>query len=161
MSGVVFDTWTGGCVGWPCFSYLAVSDEQAMLTTRRLAAEEGIFGKRPSEPSFYREDCRRVLHTLWLCGSVVVVPRYTSVLSTDRRHHIVAVTHTHTAARMISHALLPCCVFFFMAAGGFSGGANVYAALSVLKTDWGRGKTVVAVICDSGLKYLSTDLWLD
>ena len=84
IDDLVFVEQTHGCVD----GYLAVSDQQAMETTRRLASEEGIFG-------------------------------------------------------------------------GFSGGANVHAALQVLKTDWGRGKTVAAVICDSGLKYLSTDLWLD
>ncbi|MDC0431685.1 pyridoxal-phosphate dependent enzyme, partial [Paracoccaceae bacterium] len=42
--------------------------------------------------------------------------------------------------------------------GGFSGGANVAAALQLLQNDM-RGKTIAAVICDSGLKYLSTDLW--
>ena len=47
--------------------------------------------------------------------------------------------------------------------GGFSGGANVAAALEILGSDWAREAevpvTVAAVICDSGLKYLSTDLW--
>ena len=42
--------------------------------------------------------------------------------------------------------------------GGFSGGANVAAALGLLEGEM-RGKTVVALICDAGLKYLSTDLW--
>jgi len=42
--------------------------------------------------------------------------------------------------------------------GGYSGGANVAAALQLLRRDL-TGKTVAAVICDSGLKYLSTDLW--
>jgi cysteine synthase A len=37
---------------------------------------------------------------------------------------------------------------------GFSSGANVAAALRLA-----RGKTVVTIINDSGLKYLSTDLW--
>jgi cysteine synthase A len=37
---------------------------------------------------------------------------------------------------------------------GFSSGANVVAALRLA-----QGKTVVTVINDSGLKYLSTDLW--
>jgi cysteine synthase A len=41
---------------------------------------------------------------------------------------------------------------------GFSSGANVAAALQLLRTSC-RGKTVAAVICDSGMKYLSTDLW--
>jgi cysteine synthase A len=42
--------------------------------------------------------------------------------------------------------------------GGFSSGANVAAALRLLGMEM-RGKTLVVVICDSGLKYLSTDLW--
>ena len=41
---------------------------------------------------------------------------------------------------------------------GFSSGANVAAALELLTTDF-EGKTAVVLICDSGLKYLSTDLW--
>jgi cysteine synthase A len=41
---------------------------------------------------------------------------------------------------------------------GFSSGANVAAALELLQTDF-KGKTAVVLICDSGLKYLSTDLW--
>jgi cysteine synthase A len=42
---------------------------------------------------------------------------------------------------------------------GFSSGANVAAALGLLEGAC-RGKTVVVLLCDSGLKYLSTDLWL-
>jgi cysteine synthase A len=42
--------------------------------------------------------------------------------------------------------------------GGFSSGANVAAALELLCGPL-KGKTVVCMICDSGLKYLSTDLW--
>jgi len=41
---------------------------------------------------------------------------------------------------------------------GFSSGANVAAAFQLLQDPF-RGKTVVIVICDSGLKYLSTELW--
>lgn len=41
---------------------------------------------------------------------------------------------------------------------GYSSGANVAAALQLLETSC-RGKTIVVMICDSGLKYLSTDLW--
>ena len=41
---------------------------------------------------------------------------------------------------------------------GFSSGANVAAALRLLETGF-RGKTIVVLLCDSGLKYLSTDLW--
>jgi len=41
---------------------------------------------------------------------------------------------------------------------GFSSGANVAAALQLLRGPC-RGKTVAVLINDSGLKYLSTDLW--
>ncbi len=41
---------------------------------------------------------------------------------------------------------------------GTSSGANVVAALRQAKT-LGPGKTVVTLLCDSGLKYLSTDLF--
>lgn len=41
---------------------------------------------------------------------------------------------------------------------GFSSGANVAAALGLLETS-ARGKTIVVLLNDSGLKYLSTDLW--
>ena len=41
---------------------------------------------------------------------------------------------------------------------GFSSGANVAAAVQLLRGPC-QGKTVVVTICDSGLKYLSTDLW--
>lgn len=41
---------------------------------------------------------------------------------------------------------------------GFSSGANVAAALQLLQTTC-SGKTVVVLLNDSGLKYLSTDLW--
>jgi cysteine synthase len=42
---------------------------------------------------------------------------------------------------------------------GFSSGANVAAALQLLRNDC-QGKTIVILLNDSGLKYLSTDLWL-
>lgn len=41
---------------------------------------------------------------------------------------------------------------------GFSAGANVAAALRLLQTVH-QGQTIAALLCDSGLKYLSTDLW--
>ncbi len=42
--------------------------------------------------------------------------------------------------------------------GGFSTGANLAAALRLLEGPFSGG-TVAFVVCDSGLKYLSTDLW--
>lgn len=41
---------------------------------------------------------------------------------------------------------------------GFSSGANVAAAIRLLNTTC-RGKTIAVLLSDSGLKYLSTDLW--
>ena len=41
---------------------------------------------------------------------------------------------------------------------GFSSGANAAAALHLLQTSC-KGKTVAIMLNDSGLKYLSTDLW--
>ncbi len=42
---------------------------------------------------------------------------------------------------------------------GFSSGANVAAALKLLDGEF-KSKTIVTMINDSGLKYLSTDLWV-
>ncbi len=41
---------------------------------------------------------------------------------------------------------------------GYSSGANVSAARQLLQGNF-QGKTIAVTICDSGLKYLSTDLW--
>lgn len=41
---------------------------------------------------------------------------------------------------------------------GFSSGANVAAALRLM-ADPCKGRNMAVIICDSGLKYLSTDLW--
>ena len=41
---------------------------------------------------------------------------------------------------------------------GFSSGANVAAAIKLLQTIH-AGATIAVLLCDSGLKYLSTDLW--
>jgi len=43
---------------------------------------------------------------------------------------------------------------------GFSSGAVVAAALQLLD-DAHRGGSIAVVLADSGLKYLSTDLWPD
>lgn len=42
--------------------------------------------------------------------------------------------------------------------GGITSGANVWAALQRAKI-LGKGKTIVTVVCDSGLKYLQGDLY--
>lgn len=44
--------------------------------------------------------------------------------------------------------------------GGYSAGANLAAAIALLRGPE-RGGTVAMIVCDSGLKYLSTDLWED
>jgi len=42
---------------------------------------------------------------------------------------------------------------------GISAGANVFAALEVAKRPENKGKVVVTVICDTGERYLSTDMF--
>ncbi|MEM1351504.1 MAG: cysteine synthase family protein [Pseudomonadota bacterium] len=42
--------------------------------------------------------------------------------------------------------------------GGYSAGANLAGAVALLRAEE-RSGTVAFVVCDSGLKYLSTDLW--
>jgi cysteine synthase A len=41
---------------------------------------------------------------------------------------------------------------------GFSSGANLAGAIQLLKAEM-TGRTIVILLPDSGLKYLSTDLW--
>ena len=74
-----------------------------------------------------------------------------------------AISTTRALARQEgSHFMLPAHYHSFAAGifAGFSAGANVFAALQVLRE---RARTddfrVGCVICDSGLKYLSTDLF--
>jgi len=43
--------------------------------------------------------------------------------------------------------------------GGFSSGANIAAALQLI--DSGEAERVVALVCDSGMKYMSTDLFTE
>lgn len=42
---------------------------------------------------------------------------------------------------------------------GISGGANVWAAIQVAAREENAGKTIVTFICDTGERYLSTDLY--
>ena len=42
---------------------------------------------------------------------------------------------------------------------GISAGANVFAALAIAKRPENKGKTILTVICDTGERYLSTDMY--
>ncbi len=44
---------------------------------------------------------------------------------------------------------------------GISSGANVYAAMHVAKRDEFKGKNIVTILCDTGERYLSTELFND
>ncbi len=43
---------------------------------------------------------------------------------------------------------------------GISSGANVWAALAIAARPQSKGKRIVTMICDTGERYLSTDLFL-
>jgi cysteine synthase len=43
---------------------------------------------------------------------------------------------------------------------GISSGANVFAALEASKDTKNKGKTIVAIICDTGERYISTELFV-
>ena len=42
---------------------------------------------------------------------------------------------------------------------GISGGANVWAAVQISQRDESRGKTIVTFICDTGERYISTNMY--
>jgi len=44
---------------------------------------------------------------------------------------------------------------------GFSGGAALFAATELARRSANKGKTIVALIPDTGDRYLSTDLFAD
>lgn len=43
--------------------------------------------------------------------------------------------------------------------GGFSAGANIAGAVKLLRNENANVNCVLVLVCDNGLKYLSTDLW--
>ncbi len=77
---------------------------------------------------------------------------------THLRHVKLAGTRTVTGDEARAHArLLARREGIF---GGYSAGANLAAAVRLLRGSE-KGGVVAMVVCDSGLKYLSTDLWED
>jgi cysteine synthase len=68
--------------------------------------------------------------------------------------------HEMRRRRRLCWPVCDACVRACARAGGFSAGANVAAAVQLLRPGAPlEGCTVAVVVCDSGLKYLSTDLW--
>jgi cysteine synthase A len=43
---------------------------------------------------------------------------------------------------------------------GISAGANVWAAVQVARRPENKGKTIVTFICDTGERYISTEMYL-
>jgi cysteine synthase A len=87
-------------------------------------------------------------HDMEGVGPGFVPPMWDSALASA-----VAAVATEEAKRMCRRLAREEALF-----AGTSSGANVIAALQVAKR-LGPGKTVVTLLCDSGLKYLSTDLY--
>ncbi len=42
---------------------------------------------------------------------------------------------------------------------GISAGANVYATMQIASREEFKGKTLLTILCDTGERYLSTDLF--
>jgi cysteine synthase A len=42
---------------------------------------------------------------------------------------------------------------------GISAGANVFATMQIASRDEFKGKTLLTILCDTGERYLSTDLF--
>lgn len=75
------------------------------------------------------------------------------VLNMDIIDEIIAVTYENaagTARRMALEEGIFC---------GVSAGAAVFAALEVAAREESEGKLIVTILCDTGERYLSTDLW--
>ena len=98
-----------------------------------------------------------------LAGEAAIAPNHRiqgggyarPVLPLLRREHIDGYLQvTDAAAREMARRLARDEGIF----AGFSSGANAAAALELLQTTC-RGQTIAILMCDSGLKYLSTDLW--
>lgn len=87
-------------------------------------------------------------HKIEGVGPGFVPPRWTSDLADE----IVQVS-TEEAKEMTRRLAREEAVF-----AGTSSGANVVAAIRIAQR-LGKGKTVVTLACDTGLKYLSTDLY--
>ena len=76
-----------------------------------------------------------------------------AVLNTKAYDEIIQVTNDdafETAKRLMKEEAILC---------GISSGANVWAALQVAKRPENKGKLIVTFICDTGERYLSTDLF--
>lgn len=88
-------------------------------------------------------------HKIEGIGSGFVPPLWNSDIAND-----IQLVSTDDAKKMTRRLAREEALF-----AGTSSGANVVAALHVAKR-LGVGKTVVTLLCDSGLKYLSTDLYM-
>lgn len=76
-----------------------------------------------------------------------------AVLNTKVYEEIIQVSNDDafaTAKRLIKEEGILC---------GISSGANVWAAIQVAKRPENKGKMIVTIICDTGERYLSTDLF--
>mmetsp|Transcript_5500 Transcript_5500/g.11981 ORF Transcript_5500/g.11981 Transcript_5500/m.11981 type:complete len:372 (-) Transcript_5500:194-1309(-) len=132
----------------------AGSEVLAREATRRTANGSNIFSIDECNSTISIDGCR---------GHVVQGGGYSKTLSdlkllSDASEHIDGFIQVSDAEAIGTARLLAKTEGIF---GGFSGGANVAAAVKVLQMENFRGSSVCALICDSGLKYMSTGLWKD
>lgn len=91
------------------------------------------------------------------CAHLIQGGGYAKHLSLIRREHVDGyLTVTDEEVLEVTHRLAREEGIF----AGYSAGANVAAAIRLLRGEL-SGRTIATTICDSGLKYLSTDLWRD
>jgi len=78
------------------------------------------------------------------------VPQVLNTSSYDEIFKVSATDSFETARKLASLEGIFC---------GISSGANVFAALEIAKRPENKGKMIVAIICDTGERYLSTPLF--
>ncbi len=144
------------------FRFVEVSDEEAMVACRRLAREEGLFAGFSSGANIAAG--RSSAYYLFVIPLIhihihILIPSYSYWHCIRIRScYSYYSTYTYSYSYSYWYSLL---VFLFLLLYCylFALFLLLLVALKLLGREEFRGKTVVLLLCDSGMKYLSTDLW--